>query len=357
MCEADAIEAGDIPRDCPSNWWFWILAFGVRSGRAVHSEKGNPMNVAMNTYRKRTGPIRPSFAHPGMGYLGDMQCSDGSAPDSSGSCSDGSIPVDVIQATGPAPLVPLDLTCPSGQISDGAGGCIDTTLTPTLTPGGNIPIVDSSGVTWNCDANGNCCDPSNDCQQGRPSIASSAPTGASSAVVRSASPANQSAAQIVAALAQSVSAARAGTIAGGSVQCGNGVAVPAGQKCPNRIRDSRNLRMPRRLDEHKRDVCSRRRTAGRSMVRGDVEYPGDADRRRRGPDRGAGGLNVGWRRKETEMTTQIWIGLLILILVAVFIVACGSGTVISSLEAAIAAAEVAVPIIGAETGLPPRRPA
>lgn len=29
VCEAAAIEAGDVPAECPPTFWFWILALGV----------------------------------------------------------------------------------------------------------------------------------------------------------------------------------------------------------------------------------------------------------------------------------------------------------------------------------------
>jgi hypothetical protein len=28
-CRADAVEAGDVPVECPSTCWFWLLAAGV----------------------------------------------------------------------------------------------------------------------------------------------------------------------------------------------------------------------------------------------------------------------------------------------------------------------------------------
>jgi hypothetical protein len=40
VCEADAIEAGDIPRNCPPTFWFWILALGVGAVALFAPKKG-----------------------------------------------------------------------------------------------------------------------------------------------------------------------------------------------------------------------------------------------------------------------------------------------------------------------------
>ena len=114
---------------------------------------------------------------------------------------------------------------------------IGTTLTTTPTySGAPIAIVDSSGNSWNCDANGNCCDASGNCQQGPPTILSSTPPNATVGQSASATAANQSAAQLVAALA-SAAAAVGKSVVGtpGSIQCSTGVAVAAGQRCPGAV--------------------------------------------------------------------------------------------------------------------------
>ena len=48
------------------------------------------------------------------------------------------------------------------------------------------------------------------------------------------------------------------------------------------------------------------------------------------------------------------IAVVLILLLALFLVACQQSTVISSLEAAVSAAEIAIPVIGAATGLNPQ---
>jgi hypothetical protein len=53
------------------------------------------------------------------------------------------------------------------------------------------------------------------------------------------------------------------------------------------------------------------------------------------------------------MTLQIVIAIALLVLIGIFLVACSSGTVIMALEAAVSAAEVAIPVVAGAVGLPP----
>lgn len=135
------------------------------------------------------------------------------------------------------------VTCDDSMMTD--SGCptldttpsdIGTTLTTTPATGAPITVIDSSGIVWTCDANGNCCDPSQNCQVGPPSVATSVPAGTTGTKAASATAANQSAATLVASLAAAAAAvAKTATGTSGSIQCGNGTAVPVGSKCPGAV--------------------------------------------------------------------------------------------------------------------------
>jgi hypothetical protein len=60
----------------------------------------------------------------------------------------------------------------TGQLPAGSTGPVAAALT----------VVDSSGITWHCDANGNCCDPSLNCQVGPPTTNTAAQASVASQV-------------------------------------------------------------------------------------------------------------------------------------------------------------------------------
>jgi hypothetical protein len=152
----------------------------------------------------------------GMQGLGQT-CADGTESyegDAGLECDDGSVPGSYV-----APV--------SSPIST------TLTTTPTTADASSYLIVDSTGVTWTCDSNGNCCNPSMVCQQGPPTILTAAPPNATVAQNASAAAANQSNAALVAALATAAAAAGKAVVGvPGSIQCSPGVAVPSGTKCP-----------------------------------------------------------------------------------------------------------------------------
>jgi hypothetical protein len=149
-------------------------------------------------------------------------CADGSEPyegDSGLECDDGSVPGSYVAPVASTVGTTLSTNTPVTQAAA-------TAMTTT-------PVVDSSGIVWNCDANGNCCDPSGNCQQGPPTVLTSVPPNATTGQTSSASAANQSNAALVAALAAAaVAAGKSVAAPAGSIQCSSGVAVAAGQKCP-----------------------------------------------------------------------------------------------------------------------------
>jgi hypothetical protein len=181
-----------------------------------------------------------AFAPPlnrwGMQGLGQL-CSDGSDPGDDGACPDGDAPTFETDQYGATCQVASMVggncpgSAPVSTVSSPTGTAL--TSTPTTAAANSYLIVDSTGVTWTCDSNGNCCNPSMICQQGPPTILTTAPPNATAAQNASSAASNQSTAALVAALATAAAAAGKSVVgAAGSIQCSAGVAVPAGTKCP-----------------------------------------------------------------------------------------------------------------------------
>lgn len=176
------------------------------------------MNLPLRTFGKRTGPILPTIGRYPYHGMGDV-CIE-TDPDT-GEC------LAYDPASLDTPLTPINVIANQPPI-DLVPSPVGTTLN---LPSGNAPIavVDSSGVTWTCDQSGNCCDPSDNCQAGPPAISTGA--NASAASGTQSNSANASLVQALATAASKIAGAST-IVGGGSVQCGNGVAVPAGQRCP-----------------------------------------------------------------------------------------------------------------------------
>ncbi len=138
-------------------------------------------------------------------------------------------PSGMLTNTDPIALVPSDLpTSLTPTVNYDPTVMYD--MGPTPPPSLATSVVDSSGITWNCDSSGSCCDDNGNCQVGPPTPASD--------------PANQAAATKVAALAQAAGgtygAASAATIAAAAATqaaqiaaaLSKAVTPSAGNTCP-----------------------------------------------------------------------------------------------------------------------------
>lgn len=189
-----------------------------------------------------------AFAPPlnrwGLRGLGDCDASD--VDPETGLCLDGSV-----YSGGAGGLVTdesgntcaasafVNGQCPASLVASTVAGAGASAGSSSGSPTSSAPLVstyqitDATGVIWNCDTNGNCCNPSMTCQQGPPTIVTTIPPNATAAQNASGSTANQSTAALVAALATAAAAAGKAVVGvPGSIQCSAGVAVPAGTKCP-----------------------------------------------------------------------------------------------------------------------------
>ena len=190
------------------------------------------MELALRrAYGYAYGPKIRKRAGFGMGRLGDCV-----SYDTSGDC------IDDGSGTVTTQTIPLDLTCPTGQVSDGAGGCTPATLSlftdatgnqcslaSASTSGANVGLCPGSDAnsTLLTDIHGNTCivgvmDNNGLCP---------ASPGYNSTTVGHPPASTSSAAAIAAALAASATAIAKGATSG-SIQCGNGQAVAIGQSCP-----------------------------------------------------------------------------------------------------------------------------